>query len=133
MGGTIVRLAAQGHHLLLLDMTNGEPTPHGSPEQREKEWTAAVEILGRQAKDAGGGGTIRRRLLGLPNREVVHSIQARHMVAGVIREHRAQIVFLPFAEDAHPDHVATTRIVEDARFDAKLTKVDLPGQPIYPK
>jgi len=133
MGGTIVRLAAQGHHLLLLDMTNGEPTPHGSPEQREKEWTAAVEILGRQAKDAGGGGTITRRLLGLPNREVVHSIQARHMVAGVIREHRAQIVFLPFAEDAHPDHVATTRIVEDARFDAKLTKVDLPGQPIYPK
>ena len=27
MGGTIVRLARQGHHVLLLDMTNGEPTP----------------------------------------------------------------------------------------------------------
>jgi LmbE family N-acetylglucosaminyl deacetylase len=26
-----------------------------------------------------------------------------------------------------------TRIVEDARFDAKLTKIDLPGEPIYPR
>jgi LmbE family N-acetylglucosaminyl deacetylase len=26
-----------------------------------------------------------------------------------------------------------TRIVEDARFDAKLTKIDLPGDPIYPR
>ena len=36
-------------------------------------------------------------------------------------------------DSTHPDHVATTRIVEDARFDAKLTKIDLPGEPTYPK
>jgi hypothetical protein len=36
-------------------------------------------------------------------------------------------------EDAHPDHVAGTRIVEDARFDAKLTKTDMPGEPCHPK
>ena len=29
MGGTIVRLVQQGHHVLLLDMTDGEPTPYG--------------------------------------------------------------------------------------------------------
>ncbi len=122
MGGTIARLARQGHDVLLLDMTNGEPTPHGSPEIREKEWTRAAELLG-----------VKRRLLGMPNRMVTHSIESRHAVAGVIREHQAQIVFLPYFEDAHPDHVATTRIVEDARFDAKLSKIDLPGEPIYPK
>jgi len=122
MGGTIARLVQQGHDVLLLDMTNGEPTPHGSPEIREKEWTQAAKILG-----------VRRRLLGLPNRELECSLSARHEVAGVIREHQAAIVFLPFPEDAHPDHIATTRIVEDARFDAKLTKTDLPGEPIYPK
>ena len=122
MGGTIVRLASQGHNVLLLDMTNGEPTPHGSPEIRQREWTAAAQILG-----------VPRRLLNLKNRQVEHSLFARHLVAGVIREHQAQIVFLPYYEDAHPDHVATTRIVEDARFDAKLTKIDLPGEPIYPK
>jgi len=122
MGGTIARLAQQGHDVLLLDMTNGEPTPHGSVEQREKEWTQAAQILG-----------VRRQLLGLPNRGVEHSLEARHAVASVIRQHQASIIFLPYHQDAHPDHRATTRIVEDARFDAKLTKTDLPGQPIYPK
>jgi len=122
MGGTIIRLAQQGHNVLLLDMTDGEPTPHGSPAQREKEWTRAAEILG-----------VKRRLLGLKNREVEHTLPARHLVAGVMREHQASIVFLPYFEDAHPDHIATTRIVEDARFDAKLTKIDLPGEPIYPR
>jgi bacillithiol biosynthesis deacetylase BshB1 len=122
MGGTIARLAQQGHNILLLDMTNGEPTPHGSPELRARESAAAAAILG-----------VPRRLLGLKNREVQHTLAARHAVAAVIREHQAQIVFLPYPEDAHPDHVATTRIVEDARFDAKLTKIDLPGKPTYPK
>ncbi len=122
MGGTIARLAEGGHDVLLLDMTNGEPTPHGDPETRASEAARAAEILG-----------VSRRLLDLPNREIVHSIQSRHLVAGAIREHQAQIVFTPFLPDAHPDHVATTRIVEDARFDAKLTQTDLPGEPIYPR
>jgi len=122
MGGSIIRLASQGHDVLVLDVTNGEPTPYGSLPEREKEWTAAAKIMG-----------VKRRLLGLKNREVEHTLAARHLMAGVIREHRAQIVFLPFQEDAHPDHRAVTRIVEDARFDAKLTKTDLPGEPIYPK
>ena len=122
MGGTVARLAQQGHDVLLLDMTNGEPTPHGSPEIRQRESSAAAGLLG-----------VQRRLLGLKNREVVHDVPSRHLVAGVIREHQAQIVFLPYFEDAHPDHIATTRIVEDARFDAKLSKIDLPGEPIYPK
>ena len=34
--------------------------------------------------------------------------------------------------DAHPDHVAVTRIAEDARFDAKLTKIGIPGEPWIP-
>lgn len=122
MGGTAIKLAGQGHDVLLLDMTNGEPTPLGSPEQREKEWTAAAKIMG-----------VKRRLLGLKNREVVHTLEARHAAAGVIREHQADIIFVPYEQDAHPDHRACTRIIEDARFDAKLTKIDLPGEPCYPK
>lgn len=127
MGGTVARLAADGHNVLLLDITNGEPTPLGDPETRAKEAAAAAEILSTP------NNPVRRRLLGLPNRYVEHSIEARHAVAGVIREHQANVIFTPFFEDAHPDHLAVTRIVEDARFDAKLRKIDLPGEPIYPK
>jgi N-acetylglucosamine malate deacetylase 1 len=124
MGGTIARLIEQGHDVLLLDMTNGEPTPHGSPRIRAAEAKQAAAILGLKRP---------RKLLGLKNREVVHSIRARHAVAGVIRRHQASIVFLPYFEDAHPDHIAVTRIVEDARFDAKLTRTNIPGRPIYPR
>ena len=127
MGATIALLAAQGHRILLLDITNGEPTPLGDPETRAKEAAKAAEVL------SAPGNPVERQLLGLPNRFVEHTIEARHAVAGVYRRWQADIVFAPFFEDAHPDHRATTRIVEDARFDAKLTKADLPGEPIYPK
>ncbi|MGY8752509.1 MAG: PIG-L family deacetylase [Phycisphaerales bacterium] len=122
MGGTIAKFIEQGHDVMLLDMTSGEPTPHGSPEIRARESEAAAAILG-----------VNRTSVNLPNRYVEHSIPARHAVAAVIREHQAEIVFTPYFEDAHPDHIATTKIVEDARFDAKLTKIDLAGDPIYPK
>jgi bacillithiol biosynthesis deacetylase BshB1 len=124
MGAAIARLAAQGHDLLLLDVTDGEPTPRGDPETRAREAQEAARILGVRRP---------RRCLGLPNRAVQHTLEARHAVAAVIREHRASIVFCPHPEDAHPDHRAVTRIVEDARFDAKLTKTTIPGDPIYPR
>ncbi len=122
MGGTIVKLASQGHRVHIVDMTNGEPTPHGSVEIREKEWTAASQVLG-----------VGRTLLGLKNREVQHTIEARHRLAAVIRQHKADWLFVPYFTDAHPDHVAVTKIAEDARFDAKLTKSTIPGEPHHPK
>jgi len=122
MGGTIVKLARQGHKVHIVDMTNGEPTPHGSVETRAKESAAAAKVLG-----------VERTLLGLKNREVVHDIASRHKTAAVIRQHQANWLFVPYPLDAHPDHMAVTRICEDARFDAKLTKSSIPGTPCYPK
>lgn len=144
MGGTIAALAAQGHGVWLLDMTNGEPTPSGDVATRQQEAARAAGALGAP------GNAVKRLMLGeaasaeggewgsagLPNRRVEHTLAARHLVAGVMRAMQAQWVFVPYFEDAHPDHVAVTRIVEDARFDAKLTKVSMPGDggqpPIYP-
>jgi bacillithiol biosynthesis deacetylase BshB1 len=131
MGGTIAKLASQGHSVTLVDMTTGEPTPFGNPETRKREAAAAAECL------SVPGNAVRRVALGLPNRFVEHTIEARHKVAGVIRATQAQIMFVPYFEDAHPDHIAVTRIAEDARFDAKLTGIVMPGDegkpPLYPK
>src|SRR3954466_3097412 len=122
MGGSVARLVKQGHAVHLVDVTTGEPTPLGSEEQRGKEKAKAAEILG-----------VERTLVGLPNRRVTHDLESRHKVAAIIRKHRPNWMFVPFPIDAHPDHVAVTRICEDARFDAKLTKTDIPGEPWYPK
>ncbi len=137
MGGTIALLAQLGHEVLLLDVTDGSPTPRGDRISRLAEAAAALELL----QPTPGKPRIRRSLLDLPNRLVEHSIATRHALAGAIRAWQPQIIFTPQPEDAHPDHRAVTRSVEDARFDAKLTKVSMPtppgfdaiGNPIYAK
>lgn len=128
MGGTIARLAEQGHHVLLLDVTDGSPTPRGDRASRLVEAQSALAAL----QPSAGKPPVRRVLLDLKNRMVEHTLAARHAVAGVIRAHQATIIFTPEPTDAHPDHRAVTRIVEDARFDAKLTKVEMPTPPGYP-
>ncbi len=142
MGGAIARLAAQGHHVLLCDMTDGCPTPVGDRPTRLAEAAEAATRLSPTPEElAAGGKPVKRVLLDLKNREVQHTLDARHRLAGLIRAHQAQVLFVPHPEDAHPDHLAVTRIAVDARFDAKLTKVQMPtpagyqniGEPIYPK
>ena len=123
MGGTIVKLKNQGHRVHILDVTNGEPTPRGSVETRTREWTKSADIMG-----------VQRTLVGLKNREVTYNLEARHKLATLYRVHRPEVVFLPYPIDAHPDHVAVTRIGEDARFDAKLTNAPgITGEPWHPK
>ena len=141
MGGTVIKLMNQGHDVLILDVTNGEPTPLGSPEIRKQEAADAFKVLSRNAT-----GEVDRWLLDLPNRFVEHTIENRHALAGVIRAWQAEMIFTTFDIDAHPDHRAVTRCVEDARFDAKLSKIEMPkptdawtgrtfelGDPLYPK
>lgn len=132
-GGSIALWARQGHRVTILDLTNGEPTPFGDPETRAREAEAARRALCPPAP----ARAVERMRLTMPNRAVVHSLESRHAVAGIIRRVQAHIVLCPYFEDAHPDHLASTRMVEDARFDAKLTKVTMPGDqgqpPIYPR
>ena len=126
MGGAIAKLARAGHDVLLLDITDGEPTPLGDPETRAREAAEAARILG-----------VRRRLLGFPNRYVENTLELRHAIAGEIRAHQAEVIFAPHFEDAHPDHIAVAQAVIAARFAAKLTKIDASwaraGAPIYPR
>lgn len=123
MGGTIGVMLAEGMRVGILDLTDGEPTPRGSPEIRSRETAAATKVLG-----VGW-----RENLGLPNRRLRATLTARAALAGVIRRTRPRWLFAPHWIDAHPDHVAATRLTEAARFWAKLTKCDLPGDPWHPE
>ena len=74
-----------------------------------------------------------RENLGLPNRSLEPTLEARAKLAGVFRRTRPRWLFAPYWLDAHPDHTAATELVEAARFWSKLTKSDLPGEPFYPE
>ena len=122
MGGTIVRLMQQGWNVGILDLTSGEPTPLGTLERRRSETALANAALGNPW----------RNNLGLLNRSLEPSLLNRRALAAIFREVRPRLLFAPYWEDAHPDHTAATKLVEDARFWSKLTKSDIPGDPFHP-
>jgi bacillithiol biosynthesis deacetylase BshB1 len=122
-GGAILLLKAQGARVGVLDLTDGEPTPYGSPETRKRETEAATAVLGLDW----------RGNLGLPNRSLVADLESRARLAGALRQLRPRVLLAPYWDDAHPDHVAASALVDSARFWAKLTRTDLPGQPCYPR
>jgi N-acetylglucosamine malate deacetylase 1 len=122
MGGAIAQYKAEGYRVGILDLTDGEPTPFGDPVTRARETRAASEIL---KLDWRGN-------LGLPNRSLQPTLEARALLAGVFRRLTPRVIFLPYWVDAHPDHTAAVELIEAARFWSKLSKTDLPGKPYHP-
>jgi bacillithiol biosynthesis deacetylase BshB1 len=121
--GAILQYKADGYRVGVLDLTSGEPTPFGSPEIRARETAAATAILGLDW----------RGNLGLPNRQLQATLEARAQLAGVIRQLRPRLLLSPYWVDAHPDHLAAVDLIEAARFWSKLTKTDMPGEPHHPQ
>lgn len=122
VGGTIVTSVRQGLRVGIVDLTSGEPTPHGSPEVRARETEAATRELGVHW----------RTNLGLPNRRLEEDLESRRALAGVFRLTRPGAILAPYWEDAHPDHIAASRLCDAARFWSKLSRTDLPGDPFWP-
>ncbi len=123
MGGAIVKMLAGGMKVGVLDLTSGEPTPHGSLNTRAAETAAATDILGLPWREN----------MGLANRSLEPTLENRARLAEVFRQVRPKWLFAPFWIDAHPDHTAATKLVDDARFWSKLTKSDLAGEPWHPQ
>lgn len=121
MGATVAGMVRQGLRVAIVDLTNGEPTPYGTPETRAAESRAAAELLG-----------VERTTLGMPNRYLFDSVETRTELAETLRELRPRVLFAPYPTDAHPDHIAAAAIVTGARFYAKFTKTDMAGEPHYP-
>ena len=123
MGGAILKFQMLGWRVGVLDLTDGEPTPHGAPEIRARETAEATQVLGLDWREN----------LRLTNRSLEPTLENRAKLAGVFRQQRPKWLFAPYWVDAHPDHVAATRLVEDARFWSKLSKTELPGAPYHPE
>src|ERR687888_107084 len=77
-GGAILLLRSQGAKVGVLDLTDGEPTPLGSPEIRRRETEAATAVLGLDWR-----GT-----LGLPNRSLLNDLDSRRKLAIALRQLR---------------------------------------------
>jgi N-acetylglucosamine malate deacetylase 1 len=109
MGGTIIKLVASGRSVLMVDLTDGEPTRYGVPGQRAEQAAAAARVLGAQ-----------RVCVGLPDRGLDDSIESRVRIADLVRRHRPSIVFTTLGSGVHPDHKNVTDAVVNGVFYARL-------------
>ena len=82
VGGTLIRCQRDGLRTGVIDLTTGEPTPHGSLEIRARETTAATQVLQLDW----------RHNLGLPNRSLEPTLEARRALATVFRLTRPKLI-----------------------------------------
>ncbi len=122
VGGIIALSRRQNLQVGVVELTSGEPTPHGSPERRASETAEATKILDLSW----------RANLQLPNRSLQATLDARRRLAEVFRQTRPRVILAPYWQDAHPDHTAASSLCDDARFWSKLSRSDMAGDPFWP-
>lgn len=120
MGGTIIKHAKAGRKVGICDLTFAEMSSNGTVETRRKEAEEAGRLLGLAV----------RSNLGLPDRGLRMESGQLDAIVREIRRLRPRIVFAPYWQDRHPDHVQCGKMVEDAVFSAKLRRY-MPEMPSW--
>ncbi len=121
-GGSLIVAADQGWRVAVADLTEGEMSSRGTPDQRQQEKKKAAELLGLCA----------RHSVGLPDSLIGMDPDHRLPVIQLIRQTRPRIVLAPYWEDRHPDHVRASNLVREACFFAEVGKVG-DGPPYRPE
>lgn len=109
MGGTLAKLARRGQRILLVDLTDGEPTEFAEPGVRARQAAEAARILG-----------VERVTLQHRDRLLVDEPSIRLELARLIRQHRPRWVYGTGEACVHPDHAAAAAITRAAVFLARL-------------
>lgn len=112
MGATIFRHTQAGYAVGICDLTRAELSSNGDVATRAAEAEEASRLLGLAA----------RVNLGLPDRGLYRNEEAVARITAEIRRWRPRIVFAPYFQDRHPDHVHCSHLVEEAVFNAKLRR-----------
>lgn len=113
MGGTVTKLVDGGQRVLFVDLTDGEPARYAAHGIRRDQAQQAAAILG-----------VDRCRLEEHDRLLQDSIALRLQIARLIRLHRPRFVFTTQGNGVHPDHRATTDIVINGVFYARLPNWD---------
>ncbi len=113
MGGTIARFVNDGFSVGIVDLTRGEMGTRGSADIRQKEALEAAKILKT---------SIRENLL-IPDGDIEISNGNVQKVVLSIRKYRPKIVFAPYFNDRHPDHISANKLIKRAMFVSGLEKI----------
>ncbi|MDF2649581.1 MAG: bshB1 [Paenibacillus sp.] len=120
MGATIAKHTKRGLKVGLCDLTYAEMSSNGTLETRIEEAEQAASILGVKV----------RTNLGLPDRGLFATQANIERITQEIRKFKPRIVFAPYWQDRHPDHIACSGLVQEAVFNAKLRKYLPDSEPV---
>src|SRR5947209_18705672 len=93
LGAAIARHTDAGYHVGLCDLTAGELSSNGTPEQRRAEAAAAAHVL----------GAAWRENLGWPDGSIVRAPELVRSAVDVIRRHRPRAIAVPYWAARQPD------------------------------
>lgn len=113
MGGTIAKITNAGFKVGVVDLSKGELGTRGSAEIRKLEAARASEILKLS----------HRENLGLKDGSLKYNEEYMLKIVNRIRKYQPKLVFAPFSNDRHPDHVGTSHLVKEAFFYSGLSKI----------
>lgn len=112
MGATVAKHTERGLRVGICDLTYAEMSSNGSVETRLEEAEQAAKILGLSV----------RTNLGLPDRGLFVTQANIERITQEIRKFKPRLVFAPYWQDRHPDHIACSNLIQEAVFNAKLRK-----------
>jgi bacillithiol biosynthesis deacetylase BshB1 len=113
MGGTIAKLTSQKMKVGIIDLTKGELGTRGSAETRQKEAFQAAIILKAAVREN----------LNIPDGNVQNNKENLIKIIMTIRRYKPKIIFAPYFNDRHPDHIDTSNLIKRAMFSTGLSKV----------
>ena len=112
IGGTIAKFSSLKLKTGIIDLTRGEMSSRGNIKLRQKEADKAGEIL----------GIAYRENLRISDGNIEINKKNLEKVINVIRRLTPKIVFAPYFNDRHPDHIQASKLIKDAMFKTGLTK-----------
>ena len=114
MGGTIAKLTGNKFSVGLIDITQGEMGTRGNSDIRNYEALEATKIL---------KSSIRENLL-IPDGDIQLTNDNVKKIVMLIRKYCPKVIFAPYFNDRHPDHVSASNLIKKAFFVSGLKKYE---------
>ncbi len=122
LGGTVAVHVAAGQRVGLCDLTAGELSSNGTPSERRAEALAAAAILGADWREC----------LGWPDGAIAQTPDTIRSAVDLIRRARPRAIAVPYWDDRHPDHVASSHVLRKAVFTSGLRRYESAEAPWRP-
>lgn len=113
MGGTIANLTKNNLKVGIIDLTKGELGTRGTAETRQREAFNAAIVLKIAVREN----------LEIPDGDIKNTRENLMKVIITLRKYKPKIIFAPYFNDRHPDHIDAGNLIKRAMFSCGLAKI----------